>query len=95
MRFHSLGTTEVLGVAAFTDRCDGTPFSADDLGSLRLLAGPAALALTMQKLRQAADEVTRLASIDPLTGLFNRRYFDTDSKPNFSGPAATASRSLY
>ncbi len=31
----------------------------------------------MQKLRQAADEVTRLASIDPLTGLFNRRYFDT------------------
>ena len=71
------GHDEVLGVAAFTDRCDGTPFSADDLGSLRLLAGPAALALTMQKLRQAADEVTRLASIDPLTGLFNRRYFDT------------------
>ena len=71
------GQEGFLGVAAFTDRRDGTPFSADDLAALRLLAGPAALALTNQKLRQAADEVTRLASIDPLTGLFNRRYFDT------------------
>lgn len=72
-----IGQDGILGVAAFTDRRDGAPFSADDLGALRLLAGPAALALVMQKLRQAADEVTRLASIDPLTGLFNRRYFDT------------------
>lgn len=71
------GPDGILGVATFTDRCDGTRFSADDLVALRLLADPAALALTMQKLRQAADEVTRLASIDPLTGLFNRRYFDT------------------
>jgi diguanylate cyclase (GGDEF)-like protein len=71
------GQAGILGVAAFTDRRDGAPFSADDLAALRLLADPAALALTMQKLRQSADEVTRLASIDPLTGLFNRRYFDT------------------
>jgi diguanylate cyclase (GGDEF)-like protein len=66
-----------LGVVSFTDRRDGAPFTQDDLGALRLMADPAALALTTQKLRQAADEITRLASIDPLTGLFNRRYFDT------------------
>jgi diguanylate cyclase (GGDEF)-like protein len=71
------GNGGVLGVAAFTDRSDGADFSAADLTALRLLANPAALALTNQKLRQAADEITRLASIDPLTGLFNRRYFDS------------------
>jgi diguanylate cyclase (GGDEF)-like protein len=70
------GPAGILGVATFTDRRDGTPFSAEHLVALRLLADPAALALTMQKLREAADEVTKLASIDPLTGLFNRRYFD-------------------
>jgi diguanylate cyclase (GGDEF)-like protein len=72
-----VGDGGVLGVAAFTDRRDGERFSNEDLAALRLMADPAALALTTQKLRQAADEVTRLASIDPLTGLFNRRYFDT------------------
>ncbi len=70
------GPSGVLGVLTLTDRRDGRPFAADDLAAVRLLAGPAALALTTQKLRQSADEVTRLASIDPLTGLFNRRYFD-------------------
>jgi diguanylate cyclase (GGDEF)-like protein len=72
-----VGHGGVLGVAAFTDRSDGADFSRADLSALRLLAEPAALALTNQKLRQVADEITRLASIDPLTGLFNRRYFDS------------------
>jgi diguanylate cyclase (GGDEF)-like protein len=66
-----------LGVVALTDRDDRAAFTADDLSALRLFADAAALALTTQKLRQAADEGTRLASIDPLTGLFNRRYFDS------------------
>jgi diguanylate cyclase (GGDEF)-like protein len=72
-----VGQAGTLGVVSFTDRRDGEPFTPQDLGALRLMADPAALALTAQKLRQAADEVTRLASIDPLTGLFNRRYFDS------------------
>jgi diguanylate cyclase (GGDEF)-like protein len=72
-----VGHGGVLGVVAFTDRRDGSAFTQDDLATLRLLADPASLALTSQNLRLAADEVTRLASIDPLTGLFNRRYFDT------------------
>ena len=72
-----VGPSSVLGVVALTDRRDAAPFTTDDLAAIRLLADPAALALTTQKVRHAADEVTRLASIDPLTGLFNRRYFDT------------------
>jgi diguanylate cyclase (GGDEF)-like protein len=72
-----VGQGAVLAVVAFTDRRDGAPFSTDDLTALRLFGDAAALALTTLKLRQAADEGTRLASIDPLTGLFNRRYFDT------------------
>jgi diguanylate cyclase (GGDEF)-like protein len=72
-----VGQAGVVAVAAFTDRRDGCAFSLDDLTALRLLADPAALALASLRLRQAAEEVTRLASIDALTGLFNRRYFDT------------------
>jgi diguanylate cyclase (GGDEF)-like protein len=72
-----MGASSVLGVVTLTDRRDGGPFTHDDLAAVRLLAGPAALALTSQKLRQSSEEVTRLASIDPLTSLFNRRYFDT------------------
>ena len=71
-----IGQGGPLGVVSFTDRRDAEPFTQDDLAVLRLMSDPAALALTSQKLRQAADEITRLASIDPLTGLFNRRYFD-------------------
>jgi diguanylate cyclase (GGDEF)-like protein len=72
-----IGQASTLGVLSFTDRRDGQPFTQQDLSALRLMADPAALALTTQKLRQATDEITRLASIDPLTGLFNRRYFDS------------------
>jgi diguanylate cyclase (GGDEF)-like protein len=72
-----MGPAGTLGVVSFTDQRDGQPFTPQDLSTLRLMADPAALSLTSQKLRQAADEVTRLASIDPLTGLFNRRYFDS------------------
>ena len=67
----------VLAVVAFTDRRGKAPFSAADLSALRLLASPAALALSAYRFRRAADEGTRLASIDPLTGLYNRRHFDT------------------
>ena len=71
------GGSGVLGVVAFTDKGDGSPFGHGDLTALRLFASPAALALSNYELRRATDEVTRLASIDPLTGLFNRRHFDS------------------
>ena len=70
------GPGAVLAVAAFTDRVDGQPFDRRDLSALRVLGNPAGLALSTESFRQMADEVRRLASTDPLTGLLNRRYFD-------------------
>jgi diguanylate cyclase (GGDEF)-like protein len=66
-----------LAVIAFTDRADGRAFNARDLASIRLLAAPAALALARHRLSESLDELTRAATVDPVTGLFNRRYFET------------------
>lgn len=70
------GPQTVLGVVVLADRADGQPFDDRDLAELRLLAAPAALALGHLQLRTNIDELTRMATIDVVTGLFNRRYFE-------------------
>lgn len=65
----------VIGVAAFSDRLDRQPFDEADLTALRALAAPAALALQNDRLAEQARELAHAATIDPLTGLFNRRHF--------------------
>jgi diguanylate cyclase (GGDEF)-like protein len=72
-----LANGDVLGVVSLTDRVDGRPFSRDDLTTLRALAAPAALALVSERLRERGRELAHAATVDPLTGLFNRRYFQT------------------
>ncbi len=67
---------EALGVLSFTDRADGGPFDEADLASVRALAAPAGLALACERLSKAKRELEHAVGIDPLTGLFNRRYFD-------------------
>jgi diguanylate cyclase (GGDEF)-like protein len=67
--------SEVLGVVCVADRLDGNPFTRDDLANLRALTAPAALALARERARQDANEFARAAVTDPLSGLFNRRYF--------------------
>jgi len=66
-----------LAVVTLTDRADGKEFDARDLATVRLFAAPAALALARQRLAQALDDLTRAATVDTVTGLFNRRYFET------------------
>ena len=68
---------QCLGVIALTDRADGQAFESRDLASARLLAAPAALALARHRVSESLDELTRAATVDPVTGLFNRRYFET------------------
>lgn len=68
---------QCLAVVALTDRADGQAFESRDLASARLLAAPAALALARQRVSESLDELTRAATVDPVTGLFNRRYFET------------------
>ena len=66
---------EVHGVVCVADRCDDQPFSRDDLAILRTLAAPVALAMARERARREAEGFARAAVTDPLSGLFNRRYF--------------------
>ena len=66
---------EVLGVLCVADRLDDAPFTRDDLTTLRTLTAPAALALARERARRDAEGFARAAVTDPVSGLFNRRYF--------------------
>ncbi len=66
-----------LAVVTLTDRRDGKAFDERDLEAVRLFLAPAVLALTRQRLAEALDDSTRAATVDPVTGLYNRRYFET------------------
>ena len=66
-----------LGVLTVTDRRDGLPFTRSDLTTARALAAPAVLALARERLDARAQALALAAAVDPLTGLFNRRYFET------------------
>ena len=69
------GPDGVLGVVSVTDRSTRAPFDAADLSRLRAYAVPAGLALTTDRLREELSEFVHLASVDPLTGAYNRRHF--------------------
>jgi diguanylate cyclase (GGDEF)-like protein len=64
-----------LGVLCVADRRDGAPFDTDDLRVLRALAPSAALAIDADAISSRAALLAEWATIDPLTGIFNRRYF--------------------
>jgi diguanylate cyclase (GGDEF)-like protein len=65
----------VLGVVAVTDRVDGRPFERQHLTVARTLMAPAALTLVRERITMQASELARATSVDPLTGLTNRREF--------------------
>jgi diguanylate cyclase (GGDEF)-like protein len=61
---------------ALTDRVSGE-FDERDLECARMLGATAGLALARERVTESLDELTRVATVDPVTGLFNRRYFET------------------
>ncbi len=63
----------VLGVVNLTDRRGGEPFSTEDLEVAVLLARQFTVNLVNAG---QAEDLHRMAVVDPLTGLFNRRFFD-------------------
>lgn len=65
-----------LAVVTLTDRDDGRHFDTRDFRAARMLAASAALALTRERLTENVIELTRIATVDAVTGLFNRRYFE-------------------
>jgi diguanylate cyclase (GGDEF)-like protein len=66
----------VLGVVSVTESKDGQPFSRAQLATLRAYAIPAALALAREALRDQTAGLAHLATVDALTGIWNRRHFD-------------------
>jgi len=66
-----------LAVLALTDRLDGRPFDARDFAAARVMASNAAIAFSRERLRGQLTQLTELATVDSVTGLFNRRYFET------------------
>jgi len=68
--------TRRLAVVTLTDREDGRAFDPRDFRAARVLAANAALAFTRERLTENVTELTRIATVDAVTGLFNRRYFE-------------------
>jgi len=66
---------EVLGVVCVADRLDDQVFTRENVSALRALAAPAALALERERVRTQAQSYAHASVIDPVSGLFNRRYF--------------------
>jgi diguanylate cyclase (GGDEF)-like protein len=66
---------DVLGVVCVTDRLDNLAFTKEDLLTLRTLTAPVSLALERERAKRRADAFAQAAIIDPVSGLFNRRYF--------------------
>lgn len=63
----------VLGVVNLTDRHGGEAFTQDDLEVVSMLANQLAVNLMNA---DKWEDLHRMAVVDPLTGLFNRRFFD-------------------
>ena len=70
-----LGDREVLGAICVTDRRGDQSFARRDVAALRLFASGAALALERERALDSAEAYAHAATVDPVTGVFNRRYF--------------------
>lgn len=70
------GAAGVLGVLNVSDPLDGGEFRRTQLGVLRALSSVAGIAIDRWRAIAEAAAYARVAAIDPLTGLFNRRHFE-------------------
>ena len=69
--------TETFGVICITDRRDGETFLPTERATLRLIGMTAGAALAAAGAHQSIQQLEHKASIDSVTGLFNRGYLDT------------------
>jgi len=67
---------ETVGVLAATDKRDGSAFDERDALALRTFSVSAALAIRAARNSAEANRLAYAATVDTLTGLFNRHYLD-------------------
>jgi diguanylate cyclase (GGDEF)-like protein len=72
-----LANEDALGVVTLADRRDGRPFTRDNLAAIRVISAMSSLALVREQLAKQSDALAHAAAVDPLTGMFNRRYLYT------------------
>ena len=68
---------DTIGVLSVTDKRDGTGLERHDVIVLRAFAVWAGIALASARIESAAERLAYAATIDSLTGLLNRTYFDS------------------
>jgi diguanylate cyclase (GGDEF)-like protein len=68
--------TQAIGVLCATDKIDGSAFERKDVLALRTLSAPAALALMAARSDIEMHRLAYAATVDSLTGLFNRTYLE-------------------
>jgi len=68
--------TETIGVLSATDKRDGSTFDRQDTVALRTFSAFAALALMAARSDTEVRRLAYAATVDSLTGLFNRPYLD-------------------
>jgi diguanylate cyclase (GGDEF)-like protein len=67
--------SETLGVVSLTDRIGSSLYTQEDVAAISVLVAPVALALGRERVLREAQAYAQAAVIDPVSGLFNRRYF--------------------
>jgi diguanylate cyclase (GGDEF)-like protein len=70
-----MGSGDPVGVISVSDPRAAEQFTRHDLRTLRMMAGMALLGLDRVRAVEQASAAAHAAAVDPLTGLFNRRYF--------------------
>jgi diguanylate cyclase (GGDEF)-like protein len=68
--------SRVVGVLSATDKTDGGVFTRQDVAAMRAISGVASLGLVAARREAETVRLTHAATIDSLTGLFNRQSFD-------------------
>ncbi len=67
---------KTIGVLNMSDKISGEVFSAEDMALIKSFADYATIALERSTYYALAGHLKELSVTDPLTGLFNRRYFE-------------------
>ena len=67
---------ETMGILNVSDKATGEPFTEKDLAVLLPFALQSSILLKLSNCHRTSEQMRELSITDPLTGLFNRRYFD-------------------